>query len=584
MTTERKSGGVIAAEVLAAHGIPAVFTLCGGHISPILVESENRGIRIVDVRDEASAAFAADAMSRLTGTPGVCAVTAGPGLTNTITAVKNAQMAQSPLVVLGGATGTILKGRGSLQDIDQMALMEPHVKWMRSVERVADIAPALIEAIAESRRDVPGPVFVELPVDLLYEEPLVRDMYGVGAEAKKPRGLGEWGLRQYLRWHLRRQFKGSDRVEIEALPGDAARVAEPGDVRQLARALVKAKRPVALIGSQAVLDPDRLDAVVSAVDSLGIPFYLSGMARGLMGREHPRWMRHKRRMALKEADTVLLAGVPADFRLDYGRHVSRRATLLSVNLSPIDLTKNRKPNIGVLADPGWVLERLGAAMQAPDGHWDDWIGQLRTRDEEREADIASRAEQVTDVGVNPLHLCREIDKVLDDDSVLVADGGDFVATASYILRPRGPLRWLDPGVFGTLGVGGGFALAAKLAQPSAEVWLLWGDGSAAYTLAEFDSYARHGLPVIAVVGNDAGWTQIAREQVEILGADTACRLAHSDYHRVAEGYGGKGLKIERPEDIPGVLAEAKELAAAGSPVLINAIIGTTDFRKGSISM
>ena len=152
------------------------------------------------------------------------------------------------------------------------------------------------------------------------------------------------------------------------------------------------------------------------------------------------------------------------------------------------------------------------------------------------------------------------------------------------MRPRGPLRWLDPGVFGTLGVGGGFALGAKLARPSAEVWLLYGDGSAAYSLAEFDSFARHGLPVIAVVGNDAGWTQIAREQVEILGDDCGTVLRHNDYHVVAEGYGGRGLKLERPEDVASVLAEAKEIARGGEPVLINALLGKTDFRKGSISM
>ena len=168
--------------------------------------------------------------------------------------------------------------------------------------------------------------------------------------------------------------------------------------------------------------------------------------------------------------------------------------------------------------------------------------------------------------------------------MVVADGGDFVATASYILRPRGPLRWLDPGVFGTLGVGGGFALGAKAERPEAEVWLLWGDGSAAYSLAEFDTFTRHGLPVIAVVGNDAGWTQIAREQVDILGDDCGTVLARTDYHRVAEGYGGKGIVIRSHAEVEPALAEAKRLAREGHAVLINAWLGKTDFRKGSISM
>ena len=181
-------------------------------------------------------------------------------------------------------------------------------------------------------------------------------------------------------------------------------------------------------------------------------------------------------------------------------------------------------------------------------------------------------------------LCREIDRVLADDSVLVVDGGDFVATASYIVSPRQPLSWLDPGVFGTLGVGGGFALGARHCRPDAEVWILYGDGSAAYSLAEFDTFVRHGMPVIAVVGNDASWAQIAREQVEILDDDVGTVLRRTDYHVVAEGYGGKGLLLDSPDKIGEILAAAKAEAAAGHPVLINALIGKTDFRKGSISM
>ena len=576
------SGGDLVAEVLVKHGVRFLFTLCGGHISPILVSSKQRGIRVVDVRDEASAAFAADAVSRLTGTPGVAAVTAGPGVTNTITAIKNAQLAQSPLVLLGGATGTVLKGRGSLQDIDQMALFEPHVKWMAEVTRVRDLVPAVEQAFEEARLGVPGPVFVECPVDLLYEESLVRKIYGVGDDAPQPRSLAEKGLRLYLRNPLRRLFAGAAKAaaaEPRSFPPIAA---GRGEVRRVAASLGKAERPVVLVGSQAVLQADRVAAVAAALDRLGVPFYLSGMARGLSGAGHPRHMRHQRTKALKQADWVLLAGVPNDFRLDYGRHISRRARLVAVNLSDHDLTSNRRPQIGVIADPGTLLEALAGEI-GDGGRWQEWIAALAARDQEREEDIAARGEQPTD-HVHPVHLCREIERVLDDDSVLVADGGDFVATASYIVRPRGPLRWLDPGVFGTLGVGGGFALGAKLARPTAEVWLLWGDGSAAYSLAEFDTYVRHGLPVVAVVGNDASWQQIAREQVEILGDDCGTVLRHTDYHRVAEGYGGKGLLLERPEDVPAVLREAKEIARGGTPVLVNALLGKTDFRKGSISM
>ena len=573
------TGGDLVADVLVKQGVTHLFTLCGGHISPILVGSKQRGIQVIDVRDEASAAFAADAFSRLTGTVGVAAVTAGPGVTNTITAIKNAQMAQSPLVLLGGATGTILKGRGSLQDIDQLALFEPHVKWMASVDRVRELVPAVEQAFEEARLGVPGPVFVECPVDLLYSESLIREQYGVS----KPAGsIAEKALRWYLRRHLKRLFKHADRQRATEPRSFAPIAAGRGEVRRVAARLAAAQRPVLLVGSQAMVHAGRAEKIAAAVDRLGLPVYLSGMARGLLGPDHPRHLRHQRRLALKDADLVLLAGVPNDFRLDYGRHIPRRARLISVNLSDHDLTKNRRPSIGVLADPGHFLEALAAETEGGE-RWEDWLWTLRRRNEEREADIAERAAVATEY-VNPLHLCREIDKLLDDDSVLVADGGDFVATASYTIRPRGPLRWLDPGVFGTLGVGGGFALGARASRPSSEIWLLYGDGSSAYSLAEIDTFARHGLGVIAVIGNDAGWTQIAREQVEILGDDCGTVLSYSDYHLVAQGYGGKGLLLDRPENVAGVLAEAKQIARGGVPVVVNALLGKTDFRKGSISI
>ncbi|MEM6797316.1 MAG: thiamine pyrophosphate-binding protein [Acidobacteriota bacterium] len=576
------TGGDLVADVLKAQGVGHIFTLCGGHISPILVSSKQRGLRIVDVRDEATAAFAADAVSRLTGTPGVAAVTAGPGLTNTLTAVKNAQLAQSPLVLLGGATGTILKGRGSLQDIDQLGLFETCVSWQSTVDKVRDLVPTVERAFEEASLGVPGPVMVECPVDLLYEEELVREMYGVGSGSAGPKGLSGRALQVYLRSHLRKLFAGADKAKAESPQELPIPRASRREVKAVAKALRKAKRPVALIGSQATLRVRRIDGIAEAVRNLQLPVYLSGMARGLLGAGAEQHMRHKRREALKDADLVLLFGVAADFRLDYGRHIPKGTRLISVNLSDLDLMKNRRPTTPVLADPGLFLLDLAAEVTLK-RDLAGWKQQLRSRDDARDQDIAQRAQQETEF-VNPLHLLQEVEKVIDEDSVLVADGGDFVASASYIVRPRGPLSWLDPGVFGTLGVGGGFAVGAKAVRPSSEVWIFYGDGSAAYSLAEFDTYARHGLPVIALVGNDAGWTQIAREQVEILGDDCATALARTDYHEVAKGYGGEGLKLERPEDIADVLSEAKAIARSGKPVLINALIGATDFRKGSISM
>jgi thiamine pyrophosphate-dependent acetolactate synthase large subunit-like protein len=575
------TGGDRIAEVLSRHGVRFLFTLCGGHISPILVAAKARGLRVVDVRHEATAVFAADAVARLSGVPGVAAVTAGPGVTNTITAVKNAQLAQSPLVLLGGATATLLRGRGSLQDIDQMALMRPHVKWAARATRVGELGVLVEQAFARSRSGVPGPVFVECPVDLLYDPALVREWYGsrTGGAGK---GLADAAVGWYLRRHLRRLFARAEE-EVPAQPSPSPTRADSGAIRRAARLLARSERPLLLVGSQALLAAAEAPALAQAVAALGLPVYLSGTARGLLGREHPLQLRHRRKQALREADLVMLAGVPCDFRLDYGRHIGRRAVLVSANLSRSDLTRNRRPTLAAAGAPELFLGGLARECGAGKA-WSAWLAGLRARDEEREAEILSQSQDASDGGLNPLRVCREIEGALDDESVVVADGGDFVATASYIVRPRGPLSWLDPGPFGTLGVGAGFALAAKLLRPRAEVWILYGDGSLGFSLSEADTFVRHGVPILAVVGNDAGWTQIAREQLQVLKDDVGTALRPTEYERAAEGLGARGLRAAATDTLAGTLRRAKQIARAGEPVYVNVLLGKTDFRKGSLSM
>ncbi len=577
------TGGDVVAGALARHGVRFLFTLCGGHISPILVSAKARGLRVVDTRHEATAVFAADAVARLTGVPGVAAVTAGPGVTNTITALKNAQMAQSPLVLIGGATATLLRGRGALQDIDQMALVRPHVKRASRIGRLRDLAPALDEAFRLCRDGVPGPVFLECPVDLLYPEPLVRDWYGART-GKQPRTLGERALRWYVNRHLGRLFGGVE--PAAATPPVPVATPEPDDarVRRAAVLLSRAERPVLLVGSQALLSPMEADALAGAVRALGVPVYLSGMARGLLGAADPLQMRHARKEALRAADLVILAGVPCDFRLDYGNHISRQAKVISANRSRGEIAKNRRPALAVPGAPDLFLRGLARRVPAPLPERAAWRDELRARDAAREAEIAARAGEEAPGGVNPLRVCRALDAALAEDSVVVADGGDFVSTASYIVRPRGPLSWLDPGPFGTLGVGAGFALGAKLVRPSADVWIVYGDGSVGYSLAEADTFARHGLGVVALVGNDSGWTQIAREQVEALKDDVGTVLASTDYERAAEGLGACGLVLDDAARAADVLREAVAVARSGRPAYVNARVGRTDFRKGSISM
>jgi acetolactate synthase-1/2/3 large subunit len=574
------NGGERIAEALQAQGVSSLFTLCGGHISPILTAAKSRGIHVVDVRHEATAVFAADASARLTGLPGVAVVTAGPGVSNTLTALKNAQLAQSPLVLIGGAAPTVLQGRGALQDIDQAQLLAGQVKLLRKVRRVADLGPAVAEAFTVAREGVPGPVFIECPVDLLYAETVIRSWY---AEAgARGHSWAERLQRWYLQRHLSRMFAerhpDTPRPAREVHPQPAA----PAAIERATEALARAKRPLLLVGSQAVIDAANVDRVARAVAALQLPFYLSGMARGLLGQAHPRQLFHQRRRALREADCVVLAGVPCDFRLDYGRHVRRSADLIVANRSRREARLNRKPTITALGDAGLFLDAL-AAQRRDKTCRNEWLAGLRERDAEREVEIIHQAEKVGEY-VNPLALFREIEHIAGDQAIMVADGGDFVATAAYILRPRGPLRWLDPGVFGTLGVGAGFVLGAALNRPGAELWLIWGDGACGFSLIEFDSLVRHGIPVIAVVGNDAGWTQIAREQVKLLGDEVGTALARSDYDRVAVALGAEGMLVRNMAEMPEALAQALALARCGRPVLINVWLDRSDFRKGSISM
>ncbi|KAG5844583.1 hypothetical protein ANANG_G00164050 [Anguilla anguilla] len=563
--TETKSprhGGESVAEVLRAHGVKFVFTLVGGHISPILVACEKLGIRIVDTRHEATAVFAADAVARLSGTIGVAAVTAGPGLTNTVTAVKNAQMAESPLLLIGGAAATLLQGRGALQDIDQM------------------------KAIAAAQSGTPGPVFVEFPIDTLYPFHLVEKEFAV---KNPPKGLMGKVVAWYLHNHLKNLFAGAwEARAVSPLPVHVP-MATDSQIQQCVELVSRAKKPVILLGSQATLPPTPVDEIRKALESLGIPCFLGGMARGMLGRDSPLHIRQNRRDALKEADLVLLAGTVCDFRLSYGRVLSRRSKIIAVNRDAGQLTKNSdmfwKPTVAIQGDAGSFLLSLSRGLK---GHRcpEDWPRSLKDGDRTKENSNREKAAEKTERHLNPLQVLHRADALMAEDSIIVADGGDFVGSAAYIMRPRGPLRWLDPGAFGTLGVGGGFALGAKLCRPDSEVWIVYGDGSLGYSVAEFDTFTRHKTPVIALVGNDACWSQISREQVPILGSNVACGLAFTDYHVVADGYGGKGHLIGREDEgrLDDIIRQAQRESREGTATLLNVLIGKTNFRDGSISV
>uniref|UniRef100_A0A8K9Y4X1 2-hydroxyacyl-CoA lyase 2 n=1 Tax=Oncorhynchus mykiss TaxID=8022 RepID=A0A8K9Y4X1_ONCMY len=646
-TQSPRHGGESVAEVLRAHEVKFVFTLVGGHISPILVACEKLGIRIVDTRHEATAVFAADAVARLSGTVGVAAVTAGPGLTNTVTAVKNAQMAESPLLLIGGAAATLLQGRGALQDIDQMSLFKPLCKFCASVRSVREIVPTMRKALAIAQSGTPGPVFIEFPIDTLYPFHLVSKEFGV---KNPPKGLMGKVVTWYLHNHLKNLFAGAwETRDVSPLPVHIPQATDD-QVQKCIELVSRAKKPVILLGSQATLPPTPTDDIRVALESLGIPCFLGGMSRGMLGRNSPLHIRQNRKYALMDADLVLLAGTVCDFRLSYGRVLNRRSKIIAVNRDKTQLLKNSdmfwKPNVAIQGDAGSFLLRLSKGLM---GHKcpEDWPQRLKAGEVTKEKAnrytiyLASwaesqlfflcffflyiannlhanesvhlvhqtqtvhvvlvpcesvfcsvcflcrgKADEKTDCHLNPLSVLHRVDELMADDSIIVADGGDFVGSAAYIMRPRGPLRWLDPGAFGTLGVGGGFALGAKLCRPESEVWIIYGDGSLGYSVAEFDTFTRHKTPVIALVGNDACWSQISREQVPILGSNVACGLAFTDYHIVADGYGGKGTLIGREDEdkLDDIIKEAQKETREGRATLLNVLIGKTNFREGSISV
>ncbi|XOV93888.1 MAG: thiamine pyrophosphate-binding protein [Bacteroidota bacterium] len=573
------SGGELVAEFLLKHEIPQLFTLCGGHISPILVASKARGIRVIDTRHEADAVFAADATARLTSKIGVAAVTAGPGITNSMTALQNALMAQSPLLLIGGAAPTLLKGRGALQDIDQISLMRPNVKWAGAIKKRKDIIPQLTRAFEKAMDGTPGPVFLEMPVDVLYPEELVRSWY---VQAKtKGKSITQKVTNWYIHRHVNRMFSGrDDHIKIISQTQPSIQTFQ---IPKLQKLISRSKQPILVVGSGAITQPGRVTELAKAVESLGIPTFLSGMARGLLGASHLLHIHHKRKAALKSADLILLCGVPCDFRLDYGNHLGH-GTYVGINRDRTDLYKNRKPDLAILSDPHAMLCELANDKSSEVPDWSDWKNKLHENEEVREKEIQAQAQTTSNAGINPLQLFKLLDRELTDKSVIIADGGDFVGTAAYTLTPRKPLSWLDPGVFGTLGVGGGFALGSKSVHPDSEVFIIYGDGSSAYSLMEMDAFMRHKMPVIAIIGNDASWNQIARDQVEILKDACGTELAHSDYELVAKAFGAAGSRVETLQEFSKALNEAKKANASGQSYVINAILAPSEFRKGSMSM
>jgi acetolactate synthase-1/2/3 large subunit len=542
-------GGRLVAQALKRHGTTHLFTLCGGHIQAIYDGCLDEGIRVVDVRHEQTAGHAADGYARVTGRPGVCAVTAGPGVTDVVTAVANAQRAQIPLVCIGGAGPKVLCDMGSLQDMDHVALMRPITKWSVQVPEVRRIAEYIDAAFRVAQANVPGPVFLEMPLDLLMNMHDDADLPATRPLEEPPRPAGD-----------------------------------PRAIAKAAELLKAAERPCFLVGSQVRWSPSR-ERLAAVLERFGAPVFLNGMARGTLPHAHPLLFSRSRRFALSQADVVFVLGTPFDFRVDYGRSPTwnESAKIVQIDLDGAELGRNRRVDVPIHADSGIALEQLAREL----GDWKPttltgWVSAVRADEDKRRAKMQLEIDS-NDSPPNPLRVCAELGRRLKPNDIVIGDGGDFVATAAYVLKLQQPQLWMDPGPLGTLGVGPGYAMAAKLARPDANVVLVYGDGSFGLHGIEFEAMARQDIPVIALIGNDAGWTQIRRGQVDIYGENRAVAtgLDYTRYEKIVEACGGRGFWVETIEELGPALDEA---FASKKPACINVKIAKSDFRKGAISV
>jgi len=538
------------ARALRAEGVPFVFTLCGGHVMSIYDGCLDEGIGVIDVRHEQTAGHAADGWARVTGRPGVAIVTAGPGLTDAVTAVATAWRANIPMVIIGGQGPRSLQDMGSLQDMNHVELMRPITKWSVAVPNARRLGEYVSTAFRVAMTNVPGPVFLEMPIDFLFES-----------------------------------VEEDDVVVSQGYRTEAGMAGDPRYVERAFAILSKAERPVALVGSQLFWSRQR-EAYLPFVEALGLPVYVNGQARGSLPTDHPQRFVHTRKNALKRADAVLIFGTPLDFRIGYGRetHINSEAAMIQVDLDGGGIGRNRGVDVGIIGDTGMVMAQLTECAQAAGfrPRTGAWLSELRKVEATKHEAIQAQL-QSDDVPINPLRLCAEIANVMQPDTVVIGDGGDFVGSAANVLRPQGFGSWLDAGPLGTLGAGPGYAMAAKLARRDASVIIVYGDGAFGLHAMEFEAMVRQKINVVGVVGNDAGWTQILRGQAQLYGPDRcpATRLAYTRYDQVVEALGGHGEFVEKPEDIRPALERA---LGAGRPALVNVNMGSSDFRKDAISV
>ncbi len=532
----RLHGGRLIAKRLRAHGVTKLFTLSGGHLFAIYDGCRAEGIQIVDVRHEQSAAFAAEGWAKVTRTAGVCALTAGPGVTNGMSALASASLNHSPMVALGGRAPQFRWGQGSLQEIDHVPFVRPLVKLAATALQTGEITGLVDEAFRAAVTPRTGPAFVDFPLEVVF------------SEAEEP----------------------------SEMPCEAAR-ARGADSRAVERAgamLRDADRPAIMAGTGLYWGGGE-DALRALVEEQRIPVFLNGLARGCLPADHELFFSRARSTALSGADVALVVGVPLDFRLGFGSAFAADAGIVVIDVAEPEREHPRPVGAELYGDLPAMLEALRTVSAAGGGlaaERDRWIASLRaTEDERRAAEVA----ELTDprAPLHPMRVYGELAQLLDRDAIVVGDGGDFVSYAGRVVDSYQPGCWLDPGPFGCLGSGPGYALAAKLAHPERQVLLLLGDGAFGFAGMEFDTLARHGVAVVAVIGNNGIWALEKHPMESLYGYSVAADLRPGTrYDELARALGCHGELVSTPAELRPALERAFE---SGKPAVVNVLTDPT---------
>ena len=519
-------GGRLVARALKSRGVSHLFTLSGGHLFSIYDGCKAEGIEIVDVRHEQSAVFAAEGFAKATRRVGVAALTAGPGVTNGISAIAGAQANCSPLCVLGGRAPELRWGAGSLQEIDHLPFVSPLVKSAETVKEPG-LIPARTAAALDLALTAPGgPTFVDYPLDVVFSE----------AEA-----------------------------DVPAAPAPTAQAAAGAE--EAAALLAAAERPAIMAGSG--LYWGRGESELRALaEALGIPVFLNGLGRGCLPADHELAFSRARGAGLKGADVALVVGVPIDFRLGFGGSFGEETKLIRLDAAPNELTANRAPQLDLVGDIAATLAAIGESVGGGSRRSDAWLGELRGVEAEKRA--AEEAElNDSRSPLHPVRVYKELAEVLERDAIVIGDGGDFVSYAGRFVETYEPGCWMDPGPFGCLGAGPGQAIGAKLAHPERQVCLLLGDGAFGFAGMEFDTLARHGLPVVGVMGNNGIWALEHHPMKFLYGYSVAAELRpETPYEQVVEALGCDGVLVRQPGQLRPALERAFE---SGRPTLVNVL-------------